>query len=43
MRVVVVPSLVEAQDEFKPISQEEAAAGGEGGEGHSIPAAAAAY
>jgi hypothetical protein len=32
MRVVVVPSLVESHDEFKAISQEEAAADGKGGE-----------
>jgi hypothetical protein len=32
MRVVVVPSLVESNDEFKAISQEEAAADGKGGE-----------
>jgi hypothetical protein len=31
MRVVVVPSLVESHDEFKAVSQEEAAADGKGG------------
>jgi hypothetical protein len=34
MRVVVVPSLVESHEEFKAISQEEAAADGKGGEAH---------
>ncbi|WIA22630.1 hypothetical protein OEZ86_009609 [Tetradesmus obliquus] len=37
MRVVVVPSLVEAQDEFKAISQEEAAASGKGGVVQVLP------